>query len=107
MNVRNIVAVLLMAAMAFTLCACGGSGDAETQETTDAVTTLPADTQDEVKEEITFTVKVVDGEGNAISGVNVQVCDDSNCFISPSPSSKTSFLKNYYLHLPLLDYSTS
>ena len=83
-NLTKIVALLLALTFGFTLlCACTGSEGDDTEETTEpTVTTELEETEPEV--EVTFTVKVVDENGNAVSGINVQVCDDQNCFISTS-----------------------
>lgn len=97
-NFAKIIAVLLMAAMALTLCACT-AGDEIADETTENETTVIEETTEadttEAAEEATFTVSVVDEAGNAISGVMVQVCDDSNCFVAASnEEGKALFMAN-------------
>jgi hypothetical protein len=79
MKLRNIFVLALALCMVFTLCACGGNnGDnKETTAPTAAPTTAPttAPTVDDGK--VTYTVKVVDEGGNAISGAMVQLCLDA------------------------------
>ena len=72
---KKIFALLLALCMVFALCACGGNADAN-KETTGATkapdkeTTAP--TVDDGK--VTYTVKVVDGEGKGVVGAMVQLC---------------------------------
>ena len=84
-----------MAATVLSLCACTANGGTE-NETTDAETTAPDTTEAETTaaEEITLTVKVVDSDGAAVSGVTIQVCDDSNCFLSTSDENGNAVFKS-------------
>lgn len=96
-NITKIIAVLLMAAMAVTLCACSSDNGAS-DETTNVETTVAETTEAETTEaanEPTFTVTVVDDAGNAVSDVIVQVCDDSNCFPSKTDAEGKAF---FYAH---------
>ncbi len=74
---RTLLAVLLLGCMVFGLCACGGNNETP-DETTDATTT-EADTTviDTTVAPTGFKVTVVDGDGNVVPGVMVQICKDS------------------------------
>lgn len=77
-NLKNIMLLVLAMAMVLCLCACGESenkGD-ETTESTAATTqeTTEATTDDS---KVTYTVTVVDEQGNPVSGVMVQMCLDA------------------------------
>ncbi len=97
-NFAKIIAVLMMAAMAVSLCACSSDGEAANEDTTEAETTVIEETTEEETTaaiEATFTVNVVDEAGNAVEGVMVQVCDDSNCFIAKTDAEgKALFYSN-------------
>ncbi len=93
-NIAKIIAVILMAAMALTLCACTSGADNDTNETTVNDTAADVTTEEETTEaanEPTFTVTVVDDAGNAVADVMVQVCDDSNCFIAKTDAEGKAF----------------
>lgn len=63
MLLRKILLCLLTLCILFALCACGGKNAAPTTEATE--------------EAATYTVKVVDEDGNPVTGVTVQLCKDS------------------------------
>ena len=82
---KKIFALLLVLCMVFALCACGESEKKE-DETNNAVNNEVNDDNDDVKEEesddaseeqAVFQVKIVDENGNPVSGAMVQVCKDS------------------------------
>lgn len=84
MEFKRIFAVLLVLCLALGLCACGGSGNEETKptsaETTGAAeetTGTTAATQAEEDGKVSYTVKVVDEDGNPISGAMVQLCKET------------------------------
>lgn len=83
MKMKSILLVMLAMCLMVCLCACGGNPDegstqtttttnAPTVTTTTKVATMATTTVAEDK--FTYTVKVVDEAGNAISGVPVQLC---------------------------------
>ena len=77
-NIRILAALLLLGAMAFCLFSCGTAGDTNaTNDTTEAVTTEADTTAEDTTAAPAFTVKVVDGEGNAVEGALVQLCKES------------------------------
>ena len=88
MNIfKRIAAATLVLCMALSLCACGSSAKTE-EETTEAapveteVVTEPVVEETEAPVDdgkVTYTVTVVDEEGNPLSGVMVQWCLDT-CF---------------------------
>ena len=91
-NLKCLMAIVLMLAMALSLAACGGSeAPAETKapETeapvvvTEAVEVeteaVEVETEAPVEEAPAYTVKVVDEAGNPIAGAMVQLCKDT-CF---------------------------
>lgn len=82
-KIKSILALLLCASMLFVLCACGADADKgtdadETKPDTTVADTTAEDTEPEAK--AILTVKVVDGDGNAVEGAMVQLCNESNCF---------------------------
>ena len=113
-KIRSILALLLAASMLFALCACGSDADKgtdadETKPDTTVADTTVKDTEPEVN--AILTVKVVDGEGNAIEGAMVQLCNESNCFTAfTNAEGNGEFLEtvvpeintNCYLSLPYL-----
>lgn len=76
-KIRTLLAMLLLGCMVFGLCACTGNNETP-DDTTDGDTTV-ADTTvaDTTAVPAGFTVTVVDGDGNTVSGVVVQICKDS------------------------------
>ena len=86
-NVRSILALLLCACLLFALCACGNAGtDKESNDSKNEITTpAPADSETDHLPAVTFTVKVVDEEGNGVSGAWIKVCKGTeNCYTSMS-----------------------
>lgn len=78
MKLRNIFVLVMALAMVFVLCACGGNADAgeqTTKPTENNATETTAPTVDDGK--VTYTVKVVDEGGNAVTGAIVQLCKDT------------------------------
>ncbi len=75
-NLKLILAVMLVGCAILGLCACGTNNTEDTTvaDTTEATTT-EADTTEATK--ASFKVSVVDGDGNAVPGVMVQVCKDA------------------------------
>ena len=79
MNIKGFLAFVLVICLLCGLCACGSSE--QTPGTTEAPvaeqtqpTTQAAPVEDD---KIAYTVKVVDGSGNPMAGVAVQICKDS------------------------------
>ena len=79
MRIKNFLILVLAACLLCGLCACGsgeqtsGTTAAPTVEQTQP-TTQPAPVEDG---KTSYTVKVVDGSGNPMAGVAVQICKDS------------------------------
>lgn len=80
-TLRLLTAVILGVILALSLVACGGESEESSQTTSDSVSTAVSDvsvteSSEPVSEEEakTFTVTVVDGDGNPVSGVMVQIC---------------------------------
>lgn len=70
---KKLIAVLLLGAMVFCLCACG-----ETQnnnETNTPNVTEPQETEQQATG-VTYTIKLVDEGGNPVAGAMVQLCSD-------------------------------
>ena len=70
---KKLIAVLLLGAMVFCLCACG-----ETQnnnETNTPNVTEPQETEQQTTG-VTYTIKLVDESGNPVAGAMVQLCSD-------------------------------
>lgn len=75
-NIKALIAILLLGCMVFCLFSCTGSGN--TEETTEADTTAEDTTvADTTEAPAGFAVTVVDGDGNAVPGVMVQICKDA------------------------------
>ena len=75
---------ILAFCMLFCLCACGNGevvtdNSFESEGALSTSSTASTEIGDEVSntEKPVFTVKVVDGDGNAVAGVMVQLCKDS------------------------------
>lgn len=75
---KKFLAIVLVLATVLCLCACGNTGDAQ-NESTQKTTTAPVEetTQPVDDGKVTYTVKVVDEQGNGVAGVMVQLCLDS------------------------------
>lgn len=83
-NIKNIAALLLVLCMALSLCACGGTETPATEApATEApvVTEAPTEAVEETEAAdtglTTYSVAVVDEEGNGIAGAMVQICQDT------------------------------
>lgn len=75
-NLKKVLAVVLSLVMLLCFCACGGNDDEKTTTTT--TTTENQQTEnDTAVENKGFKVTVVDENGNAVSGVMVQLCKDA------------------------------
>lgn len=82
---KKFLAALLLLCTVFAVCSCGSESSAtsEPQQNSDAESTASeavseesiAESSAEVPEP--FTVKVVDGDGNPVSGVMIQLCKDT------------------------------
>ena len=82
-NIKSIFAAVLALCMLLCLCACGGDSETTTaggKETT-AATTTPAVTDETTVPaddgKVTYSVTVVDEDGNPIAGAMVQMCLDT------------------------------
>lgn len=84
-NLKCLMAIVLMLAMALSLAACGGSeapAETEAPETEAPVVVTEAaevETEAPAVEEPAYYVTVVDEVGNPIAGAMVQLCKDT-CF---------------------------
>ena len=84
-NLKCLMAIVLMLAMALSLAACGGSeapAETEAPETEAPVVVTEAaevETEAPAVEEPAYYVTVVDEAGNPIAGAMVQLCKDT-CF---------------------------
>lgn len=81
-NIKNIAALLLALCMALSLCACGESTEPTEAPATEApVTEAPTEAIEETEAPdtglTTYSIAVVDEEGNAIAGAMVQICMDT------------------------------
>lgn len=82
---KRFWALLLALCMALSLCACGGEDDTpattevtETEAVTATVPETPEETEPAVDDgSVTYTVTVVDEDGNPIAGAMVQICMDT------------------------------
>lgn len=76
-NLKKVLAVLLALGMLFCFCACGGNDDDKTTTTTTTTTENNQTEDNNTVENKGFKVTVVDEDGNAVSGVMVQLCKDA------------------------------
>ena len=75
-NIKMLLALMLIGCMVLGLCACGGGSNKE--DTTVADTTVADTTVDDTTVAAQgFKVTVVDGDGNTVPGVVVQICKDA------------------------------
>ena len=75
---KKLIALLLLGAMVFCLCACGetqNNNETNAPEVTDPVVTEPQETEAQATG-VTYTIKVVDEGGNPVAGAMVQLCSD-------------------------------
>ncbi len=85
---KKLFALMMALAMLLTLCACGKEAPedvinndapaATDAPQVDAPADAPAE-EETVDERITYTVKVVDEEGNPFASTMVQMCQGENC----------------------------
>lgn len=103
-RIALIFAVLAMLCTSILLCACGGEVESSKTESSEAensnaVSTLVSDIVSESEESepaniAVFTVTVVDGDGNAVSGVTMQLCKDSCIPAKTDADGKATFNVN-------------
>ena len=79
---NKIIAMLLVLAMALSLCACGAKEEAAPATEAPVVTEAPVETEAPeteavVEEEGGYTVTVLDENGAPLAGVLVQLCKDA------------------------------
>ena len=84
---KLILLCLLALCTVFAMCACGetadtSSADAESSSAVSAESSAPvseteSETSSEDEQSVSFLVSVVDGDGNPVSGVMVQICKDT------------------------------
>ena len=91
---KRLLMAVLMLCMVFAFAACGNNnaGNTDNEGTNneqnandDANNDANQDNNDDASDDandgkITYTVIVVDEDGNPIAGAMVQVCDEGNCF---------------------------
>lgn len=98
-NIRHLAAALLALCVIISLCACGGNNDSTEPagtETTPATVGSVKETGDTDAEteppaedgKVTYTVTVVDGDGNGIAGAMVQICMNT-CYPGVTDASGT------------------
>ena len=87
-NLKKVLAVLLALGMLFCFCACGGNDEDKTTTTTTTTTTTE---NNQTENDAAFKVKVVDENGNALSGAMVQLCKDSCVFKETDKDGVASF----------------
>lgn len=73
---KKLLVVLLAVCMLFCFCACGADTDNKDNDVSSAPVSSNEDTSSE-EQTSKFEVKVVDGAGNPVEGVMVQICKDS------------------------------
>lgn len=79
-NIKILLALILVGCMIFGLCACNGNKEEDTTVAdTTAADKKPADTTaaDTTEAAKSFKVTIVDGDGNVVPGVIVQICKDA------------------------------
>lgn len=90
-NLKKVLAVLLALGMLFSFCACGGNDDGKTTTTTTTTTENQSTENENPVENKGFTVTVVDENGNAVSGVMVQLCKDACVPAKTDDNGKATF----------------
>jgi hypothetical protein len=86
-NMKRLIAVMLVLTMALCLVACGGQNDTptttqkpnSTNKPTTQPTTQPTTAPTEPAKP-SHTVKVVDQDGNPVSNIPIQLCDNNACY---------------------------
>ena len=101
-NLKKSFAIILMAGMVLGLCACGNgnageSGSEDKKPNTEVGSTVDTGKEDDKNSEVedgkvTYTVKVVDENGNPIVGALVQMCSDT-CFPSATDANGVATFK--------------
>lgn len=79
-SLKKLTAILLAMTLVLGLCACGGGEDApdNTNASTEPSSTGNTETSETLDDgKVTYSVKVVDEDGNPISGAMVQLCKDT------------------------------
>lgn len=77
MNIKRFVAFALILCLALSLCACS-DGAANGGETTGSTAASTQDTTEQLDDgKVTYTVAVIDEDGNPVVGAAVQICKDS------------------------------
>lgn len=77
MNIKRVVVFVLTLCLMLSLCACT-QGGADVKETTGNTTEATQDTTETVDDgKVTYSVAVVDEDGNPVVGAAVQICKDS------------------------------
>ena len=76
MNSKRILAALLSMCLVLCLWACGGNNTANTESTGDTTENIGQNTDSQNDGKVTYTITVVDSEGNPMPGVMVQLCTD-------------------------------
>lgn len=89
-HLKRIFCAVLAVCLILAMCACGGSNSSSTDASNDSSSSSAApdavssqgdaSTGEEVPEDdgtVTYTVTVVDVEGNPVSGAMIQICKDA------------------------------
>lgn len=88
-STKILLALMLALTLIVGLCACGGNETEETEETKETKETVETKETEETEETeeseeasgaTEYLLTVVDEDGNPISGVMVQLCNDTNCY---------------------------
>ena len=93
---KKMIAMLMLAAMMLSLCACGGNVEPTAAPTAPNATEAPTEPQPTPPSEPapteptgkSYTVKVVDEGGNPVAGVKVQICDANNSCRAPKTTNE-------------------
>lgn len=78
-TLKVLLAVVMAVCMVFSLCACGQDTPGNEDTTPDGTTTNPSTTVSTPVDDgkVTYTVRVVDENGNGVTGGMIQFCLDS------------------------------
>lgn len=75
---KRFLVVFMALCMVLCLCACtDNQGNTDADDNTTAATEVTTEAVTEAQAAVAFKVTVVDGEGNPVPGVMVQICKDS------------------------------